>query len=223
MKTIWHQNNPSLLEDLRVQLKSSYPSLHVYVEYETVLVRGNFPIYDKEKKNVIDEFKTEIEIPNNFPDEIPIVRETGGKIPKIADRHFYPSGNACLFMPEERYLFLPKGMTIIEFIEGPIKSFFIGQISYAETGKWIFGERPHGIPGVMDYYGKILSTTDKLTVTRFLVYLNKKRVKGHWPCYCGSGWKMRKCHFLKLLEMRELIKPTDVTLSLNTMLSGLKS
>ncbi len=218
---IWHQNNPSLLKQLRDQLNDFYPSLHVYIEHQTVFIRGNFPIYDQRKIKVIDGFKVEIMIPNSFPEDMPIVRETGGRIPKIADRHFYPDGRACLFMPEERYKFFPAGITILQFVEGPVKSFFIGQISYEETGKWIFGQRAHGEKGVIDYYKAILDTTDKGIITRFLIYLCKDKVKGHWICYCNSGKKMRNCHFQKLLDTRKLIRPKDANLSLEVMLRNI--
>lgn len=217
MKRIWYQINPQLLEDLRNELKDRYPSLHVFIENGTVIVRGNFPICDIGGTKLIDEFKIEMMVPNTFPEDIPIVREIGGRLPKIVDRHFYMNGKACLFMPEERYKYVPAGMTLMEFIDGPMKSFFIGQISYEQTGKWIFGERAHGVAGIVDYYGEIIGNTNKEIITRLLIYLCKDKVKGHWQCFCKSGEKMRSCHYKQLLEMRERIKPKDAILSLRIM------
>lgn len=215
MKT-WYQSNPNLLTDLQKDLKVKYPSLHLYLESGLYFIRGNFPILDNNMRR-IDEFTIEIKIPNNFPKEIPIVKETGNKIPKIADRHFYPAGNACLFIREERYKYIKPGSTIMEFIEGPVKSFFIGQAGFTQTGKWIFGERAHNEAGIIDYYKDILGSDDSETVTRFIAYLSKDEVKGHWDCYCGSKRRMRDCHYPVLLKTREYIKPRDVITSLFIM------
>lgn len=218
---IWYQNNPTLLTDLQNELRAKYPSLHLYLENGIYFIRGNFPILDINQRR-IDDFIIEIKIPNNFPEEVPEVRETGNKIPKIADRHFYPSGRACLFLLEERHKYLPNGTTIIEFIEGPIKSFFIGQAGFTQTGKWIFGERAHNEEGIIDYYKNIIGTDDAEIVTRFIEYLSKNKVKGHWECYCGSKKRMRNCHFKTLLKTREFIKPKDVNTSLYVMTKNYK-
>lgn len=223
MKKIWYQVNPELLSDLKNQLATFYPSLHIFNENGKIYIRGNFPIKDKENQKLIDEFKIEIEIPNTYPLDMPLVRETGGKIPKTLDRHFfYPSRTACLFLPEERYIYFPETSTIFDFIEGPVKSFFISQVGFATTGKWPFGERSHDESGIIDYYYGIIGTNDELIITRFIYYLSKEKVKGHWLCYCGSGEKMRKCHFNILIDTRKNIKPRDVLRSLWHMANKLR-
>lgn len=209
----WYQNNPTLLTNLQNDLKIKYPSLHLFLENNIYFIRGNFPIVDAAQRT-IDEFTIEVKIPDNFPKEVPRVREIGNKLPKIADRHFYPSGNACLFLLEERHKYLLPETTIMEFIEGPVKSFLIGQAGFTQTGTWIFGERAHNEAGIVDYYKNIINSEDIPTVTRFINYLSKSKVKGHWECYCGSKRKMRNCHFNTLLKTREYIKPKDVATSL---------
>ena len=102
----------------------------------------------------------------------------------------------------------------MEFIEGPVKSFFVGQTGFTQTGKWIFGERAHNEDGITDYYKDIIGTNDIYVVLQFVRYLSKYKVKGHWECYCGSKKRLRNCHFALLLKTREFIKPSDVATSI---------
>ena len=87
--------------------------------------------------------------------------------------------------------------------ERPVYQYFLSQSHFELTGKWLFGERGHGILGILEYYSEELGTKDLKFILAFLDYLSMKVVKGHWECFCGSGKRLRHCHFPKLLEMRE--------------------
>lgn len=87
---------------------------------------------------------------------------------------------------------------------------------------WLFGERSHNALGVIEYYKEELGTDDPATVTRFIMYLSKKAIKGHWDCFCGSGKRMRHCHFAKLLEMREKIPQEVADRSLKMLVDAVR-
>jgi hypothetical protein len=107
---------------------------------------------------------------------------------------------------EERYKYYPQGSTIINFIEGPVKDFFLWQVDYdLNKGKSSVGERGHGVKGIIEFYSEELKTSDLVVIRNFLSYLAKNGVKGHWDCYCGSGEKMRNCHFDILLNLKSKI------------------
>jgi len=193
----WYIKKPELLTRVQQEIKT-YPTLRVVVENNKIFIRGKLQILSPAKTRVIDDFSIEIEFPNNFPMSIPIVRETGGRIPPTLDRH-NPRGVVCLFVPEDGENYYQGDGSIINFIENCVTPFFIGQSYYQEKGEWLFGERPHGIPGVIDYYREKFG--DKAATT-FEQYLWKREIKGHWLCYCGSGKRMRKCHMRYLIYYR---------------------
>ena len=211
------RKNPGFYDELIRLIPSKYPSLHVVVENGTVYVRGTFPLYEPDTGQEIDRYWIEIQFPNNYPKEIPVVCEVGGQIPKIADRHFLPNGNACLFLPEERWKYFPEGATVIDFLEGPVYQFFLGQTYFDLTGKWIFGERGHGIKGVLEFYSEILKLSDPKIILKFVDYLGRKKVKKYWSCFCFSGKKLGACHWDILSEMRNKIKRSVAQVSLNNL------
>ncbi|MFH1521507.1 MAG: hypothetical protein ABIF18_00960 [archaeon] len=56
-------------------------------------------------------------------------------------------------------------------------------------------------------------------IKNFLEYLSKKKTKGHWPCYCRSGKKIRDCHFDVMKEYKTKIKRQHAQLSLSEILN----
>ncbi len=205
MSELWYIENPKLLQGIQNKIKK-YPSLRVVVESQIVFIRGSLQILNKEKTRVIDSFSIEIEFPNDFPISIPILRETAKRIPKIADRHFNLDESACLFVPEEREKYFPVGSPISMFIENCVQPFFVNQSYFEETGEWPLGQRSHGLNGVIEYYRELFGENSK-EMGNFIIYLGKREIKGHWPCYCGSGKKMRKCHMPYLIYYRSKYQP----------------
>jgi len=205
----WHIKDPQAFQELKRQIESKYATLCVFVEKDVVFIRGGLGIEAQDGREV-DHYSIEIRLPDNYPNKgIPIVKETGGRLPESLDQHL-PYGIACLFLRDERYKCYPQGSTIIDFIEGPVKDFFLWQVDYKlNKGKSSIGERGHGVKGIIEFYSEELKTSDVVVIRDFLNYLSKQEVKGHWDCYCGSKKKMRDCHFDILLHLKSNI-PCDV-------------
>jgi hypothetical protein len=200
----WYEARPALYDEVRQLIRSHFPTLLVEIENLVVYVRGVLPILDLTTGAEIDRYLIEIELPADYPKSVPRVREKGGRIPKVIDRHIFPDvGTCCLFVRDEQWRHYRDGTTILEFINGPVYQYFLSQSHFELTGKWLFGERGHGIWGILEYYSEELGTKDLKFILAFLDYLSKKAVKGHWDCFCGSGMRLRHCHFPQLLEMRK--------------------
>lgn len=45
------------------------------------------------------------------------------------------------------------------YLDGPVRNYFVAQLSYEQTGKWPFGEWQHGKPGLLQAYGEVLGVT----------------------------------------------------------------
>lgn len=202
----WFEQKPGLYSRVTRAIEQSFPTLHVVQEPGTIYVRGRLNITGPELRAAVAYYDIELEFPANYPDADPLVRETGGVIPKDDDHHFQDNGVACLFLPEERWRYCRPDATITEFIKGPVLGFFAWQAHLALTGqKPPSGEWQHGCGAIFDFYCEQLGTRDLRVVATFLEYMTAKKPKGTWRCYCGSGQQLRQCHFAKVQFLRERI------------------
>jgi hypothetical protein len=221
MKKVWFKINPGLLGEIKKEIQSNYPDLHVHIENEKVFIRGSFPITFENE--ILDRYQVEIEFPLDYPDSVPIVREIGGRIPRAVDSHIIPAtGQCCLFLPDERWKAHPKGSSFLDFLNGPVRNFFLGQTMVRLGQSWPFGEHAHGIKGIIEYYKGLLETEDVFTILNYLDYMSKPVIKGHWSCPCGSGNRLRKCHFERLIDLRLKIPPKTAKESFLKIFGALK-
>lgn len=211
----WFELDPSLFQELKSTIEKKYQTLHVSIEDSIVYIKGTLILYSNDGRE-IDHYSIEIKITENYPNSVPTVKEVGGRIPRVADRHINPEdGSACLFLPDERYKCYPSGSTIVDFIEAPVKSFFLWQTDFdLNSNKSSFGARGHGSSGIYEFYCEELKTKDIYVIKRFLDYITAKKIKKHWKCYCGSGKELRYCHINKLVDLRAKILRNDAKHSL---------
>lgn len=201
MTAPWFKRDPLAFERTVAEVTEAYPDLRLVVSGDLATFVGSIPITSGEVE--IDRFTVAITIPPTFPHDVPIIRETANRIPKTADWH--NPGDLCVIVPEE-WLVDPRCGSVLEFIRGPVRDFFIGHL-LAEAGRGRpFGERDHGLPGLLQAYGEWFGTTNRETVCRYLGCLSHERIKGHWPCPCGSQRRIRNCH-------RESIRAIQVRVS----------
>lgn len=213
----WYLENPKLLDEVKTSVKAHFPTLHVIMENNVVFIRGTLHLPEE-----IDYYSIEIELLADYPESVPLVRETGGRIPHTGERHIWTSGICCLFVAEETWKYYPKGTTILEFIEKVVTAYFINQTHFELTGKWLWGERSHGLTGILEFYREELKTDDLFLIYRFIEHLAKVNVKKQWVCYCGSKKKFQHCHYRQLLEYRQKIKPEIAKYSLSVFNFELK-
>jgi hypothetical protein len=176
----------------------------VLLEGGTVRVRGTFPIEHEGRE--LERYLIELVFPEDYPESIPSVREVDGRLPKTRDRHFADDETACLFVPDEREWIWPRGAPFSEFLDGPVRNFFLFQSVVSRGGTWPHGERSHGVEGLLEFYKQLLATEDLLLVFRYVEYLSLSSVQGRL-CPCGSGRKAKKCHHEQLRELRGKIPP----------------
>ena len=206
MSQPWHKADPARLEKMQREVQADYPNLHFYPQGHRVVVRGSLPILHEGTE--LDRYAVEIILLASYPDALPLVFEVGGRVPWDADHHVNrETGEACLFVPDERWKVAPPTMTFLEFLNGPVRNFFLGQSLFRRTGEWPFGQRPHGAAGLREYYSELLRTDDVAMILRYLDCLRRPTLKGHWPCPCGSGRRLRACHRAQVDDLRTKIPP----------------
>jgi hypothetical protein len=204
MQQPWHVARPGLKSEIEAELASNHPGLRLVEDDSTMVARGTYAIPGVDPSN--GRFFIEIRFPSDYPGGVPVAVETGGRIPRIVDRHINTDGTACLMVPEE-WQVVAEDTSFKGFMDGPVKNFFIGQ-SLVELGQpWPHGERSHGSEGIVEAFSDLLGVQNRQEILAYLDYLQHRVVKGHWPCPCRSGQPIRRCHLDKVRALQTKITP----------------
>jgi len=190
-----------------VSLAAAFPTLHVAEKEGKKHIRGSFPVMFEGK--VLDRFSIDIKLELSGPNDLPVVREINGRIPWNIDRHVNDDGTACVCLPEDYFLKHPGRLDVLTFLQDPIHQYFLGQALVERGDPWPQGEWGHGSTGQKEFYLKLIGSDDPGVVTRYLDYLGRPKLKGHWVCPCGNGKKIRDCHRNNLNELRNKITVTS--------------
>lgn len=193
MSKPWYKAESAQYAKERTEVEAAYPNLHFYEDGETVWIKGSFPVIFEGQE--LDRYLLEIKLERDYPRSFPVVWETGGRIPQVAEFHINPQdGTSCVLLPDERWRVCPPGSTLLQFLNGPVRNFFLCQSLVQRGDPWPFGQWDHGGKGIREYYAAVLGTDDVRVILGFLNLLTKKKVKGHWSCPCRSGRRLRDCH-----------------------------
>ena len=208
MKKAWYQRTPELIDDIRSALRECQPNLHLHIDDSgRALISGTFAVVDLNGR-VLERYKISIELLSDYPRSLPVVCELAGRIPRDSDHHINPgSGTACVLLPDERWKRFPEGTPFRQYLEGPLRDFFLGQSLVFFGDPWPAGEWGHGPFGRREYYQELLGTEDSDQIDRFLFVLSKRNLKTHWDCPCGSGMRIRDCCQSKIEGLRGKIQP----------------
>jgi hypothetical protein len=217
MARSWYRASPDLYESVRQEVEDVYPELRFVDDGTQVVVRGWYPLY--EESRVWDRYLIEVVLPTDSPRGFPTVREVGGRIPHDdADRHVFTNGIACIALEDAFWFEYPEGLSLLEFLNGPMRSYFASQslMEKGEAQAWPAGEWAHGVDGIFQFYTEAIGIKDPLVILEYLKLLEREEVKGHWPCPCRSGEKLRKCHGALVYDLRSRIPRSVAAKSLES-------
>lgn len=159
---------------------------------------------DYEGRGLIDdEFEVEVIFPLTVTDKVPKAKEIGGRIPHDFDFHVYPDGRMCLGAPlglRRKYIEQP---TLHAFIDDMLIPFLYSFSFKEKHGYMPFGELSHGGKGIAEYYREFFETDSDLAVLELLKIIAADNYRGHMPCPCGSGERLRKCHGPQIREIKD--------------------
>lgn len=223
MGTVLSTSKKLTLEEVGAAIGFDQPKLRAARDGSNILVRGSYLLSENgtvaNPAGPISEFDVEMVLAERYPSREPKVFEVGGRIPRCADRHINHDGDCCVTV-WEHWLACAEDHSFAAFLNGPVNEFFLGQYWYEKTGKWPFGERPHGLKGLEEAYADALGIPHK---KKDLIYrlrlLSQDWPKGHWLCPCGSGKRLRHCHRDELMALHQRI-PSRIA---NRMLRRLRS
>ena len=140
----------------------------------------------------------------------PAVWEVGGRIPRVPDPHHVNTadGSLCVVLPEAFWYEYPKGLSLAEYLEGPLRRHLSGQAVVLRGEPWPAGEWEHGSLGTLQFYKELFGARNEEQLQRFLDLVGRDEVKGHWICPCGSGEKLRHCHRVQVDKVRDRLPDT---------------
>ena len=172
-------------------------------------LEGKFDFTGESKKygKITDCYHLKILIPLTFPNEIPVIYETGGRIPRNQKYHINSDGSLCLGSRLRILLEISKNLSFTNFISNCLVPYLFA-VSYklSHGGKFVFGELKHGPDGELEDYIQLFGLKTKQQAQLTLKYLGmKKRKANKLLCPCGCGNRLGQCPFnKKLKQFREL-------------------
>jgi len=190
-------------ERLRADLALRHPTLHLLGAEGRLVIRGSIRI--EHGGADLDWFQVEIDLAPLQQSCLPRVKEIGGRIPRIANRHMNDDGSCCVCLPEDYFLRNPGSFDMIAFLDGPVRTYFIAQALVERGDPWPHGEWGHGAIGYEEWFREFLDSLTPDVFRAYLETLSRKKTKGHHPCPCGSGRRLRDCHFWLVLKLQRVL------------------
>jgi len=205
MRKSWLVARPELIEEIRQDLRTHYPNLHLFVQGSKAQIRGTFPVRGVSGRE-LNRYQVEIDLPTDYPRALPVVCEVGGQIPRQADKyHINQDGTACVLLEDQRGECFPEGARFLQYLNVPLYNYFLGQSLVARGKDWPFDEWEHGVPGIFQYYCLMFGTTDRDIIVRFLKALTVKRFGPRRRCPCRRWRRVSECCGPRILEFRKIV------------------
>jgi hypothetical protein len=213
----------TLLELQAGELQAKYQSLRLEYPHEgNPIVQGTIRFQaEYQGKEARGEYDIKIVIPENYPDDVPSVFETGGQLP--SDFHKYKNSRLCLGAPVAvRKTFLASP-TLLTFVENLVIPYLFSHAYSAEHGEMPFGELAHGISGILDFYNDLFQTETRSTLLLLRTLADgAERYKHYLPCPCGGAASLGQCHGPQLEGLWAVMRAQDYTQELTAIVAAFK-
>lgn len=216
----WYQGDHAAIAGIREEVEEAYPDLAWLPDADPPRFRGPFRIV--EDGEVFAEYSLEVALPGDTPRGIPEVFEVAGTIPRNADRHVNANGSLCVVLPDAYWLHCPTGLSLVEFLKGPLRAHLAGQALAAMGKPWPVGEWAHGDDGIAEFYSRELQVTERGQLAMVLSLALKPRPPRQRVCPCGSGEKLRRCHGQHVDRLRARVPAHLLERAVAGLLSGMQ-
>ena len=197
----------SLKEQLPNMLHK-YPELQV-AEQKTNLInlKGYIHVYRSGSNFTINsKYYVRISIPFNT-NLLPSIFEIGNQLsPEYP--HKYANGKLCLETDINIAQRFKNGLSLIEWMDEYVETYFFSYEYYKRFGTFPFGEHKHGFQGLLENYSSLFHENDLFKTYKIMKSISQENYRGHMLCPCGSNKKIRNCHkqFIKDFYMDENLK-----------------
>lgn len=151
---------------------------------------------------VVDErHAVTIEVPADFPETLPRVVETGGRVPRSF--HHHADGSLCLGSPIGQRLAIEDEPTVGGFIDRVLVPYFYSHAFHERLGRTPYGELAHGSAGLEDDVRRLFRLPPRADAAEFLRLAGQRRRHANkGRCPCRSGDRVGRCHAGAVREAR---------------------
>jgi hypothetical protein len=187
------------VEDLLVK----YPDLRLRPTtrgYVTLAGTLSFSVDGLRSERIDDNYEIEIQIPESFPERIPGVRETKGRI--SWSFHKLTDGSLCLGSETRLRLIVQGCPSIVSFVERCVIPYLYGYSYFEKYGKMPFGELSHGREGILEDLAEVFGVHKDVVAGFVRLAAMKKGVANKRRCPCGSTRRVGKCHHNRINSLR---------------------
>lgn len=192
-------------------LLDSYPKLKVVNLTPSIIVLAGAITVHRSYKDfpVLKTYNLELSIPIGTA-EFPYIRDIGNHI-DVDYLHKYNNGILCLATDTEIKIRFLNGFDLYTWMKDFVEPYYYSYEYYKRYACFPFGDRLHGQFGTLQTYADILETPDIAIAYRMIKeILITTAYRGHHPCLCGSGEKMRNCHGERILPFFKDIRLKDI-------------
>ena len=171
-----------------------YDKLHIEKESnEEIILSGEIQVNRTSLSyHVYNAYEIEIHIPLES-DELPYIFDVGNAIdPNYS--HRYLDRKLCLETDSAIKMRFVDGFDLVSWMQEFVELYFFSYEYYKRYGCFPFGERAHGNKGILQSFENVFKEDNLAKVEDILRFINSGHYRGHLPCPCGSGKKMRVCH-----------------------------
>lgn len=185
---------------------TAHPEMAVLpVAGDQVILEGafKFRINVQNQQTFSDEFELKIAIPNDFPDNLPMVFEIAGRIPVDGNFHVNPCDQSlCLGSPLRLMDLLSKNKSLCGFVETCLVPYLYSVATHQRGGeRFEYGELAHGKAGLITDYKELFEVDDEDGVVWWLTLLTfKKRLANKQACIECSSRVIGRCRHKKKLN-----------------------
>lgn len=191
----WHERDPGCLARDRALVAARYPGLEYHIDEASGKVDVTGTITLGSECGIRTPIGVRIAFPANYPDAEPQAYDAAGRFPHNPDRHFYPGGQCCLWLPPESRWRRTDPHALALFLD-ELAMFLDRQLTFEATGHkvWPGGQRSHGDKGYCEYIVDFFGGDQSLVTALAPALANVPDLGRNSRCPCGSGRKYKHCH-----------------------------
>jgi hypothetical protein len=153
------------------------------------------------REQISDEYHIEIDVPESFPEHLPSVKETLGRIP--ADFHKLEGGALCLGSPTRLLLIARESASLPRFVDRCVVPYLYGHSYFEKYRTMPFGELEHGAAGIRNDFTSLFGVEDPNAVAEFVRLTSMRRRQANKArCPCGSLRRLGRCHNRRVNNLR---------------------
>ena len=185
----------SAASDQVAALLEEYPTLKIVAEsQQKIILSGHIQIARAYNDfPCIKDIELEITIPLDQA-LFPYVKDTGKHI-AVDYPHRYASGLLCLATDFDLMLHFINGFDLIQWMKDFVEPYYFSHEYFQRFGVFPFGDREHAFIGIIQSYCDVLGIEKWAETAAVMCKIESNSLyRGHLPCFCGSGMKMRNCH-----------------------------